>query len=275
MFVEETDTIDDLTITHQISRKFQPLLGQLANHIRAQKLNILICGAMGTGKSTVGRLLSGQYGLERTLQPYQLSPLIERRKSDKITSGSILVLPEESDAWEEKLKEIAVDRIDLVINVVSFGYHSISQTKYQNLLGYQVGMTAQEILDIYISSRIVVEIEVLQQLTPYLSTDRSKKMLMITLINKEDLWWSRSQSVMNHYEFGDYGKKIDTISSELGETNFQHEYFSASWFTENFRDSEGDIIASVCEGYDKKIQLTNSNKFLGYISDIFDTTSSK
>jgi predicted GTPase len=51
MFVEAINTIGTLANAHEIGKKSQPLLGKLIRRIRDRKLNIVICGAAGTGKS--------------------------------------------------------------------------------------------------------------------------------------------------------------------------------------------------------------------------------
>ena len=73
MFVEAINTIGTLANAYEIGKKSQPLLGKLIRRIRDRKLNIVICGSAGTGKSTLGKLLSGEFYREDTLQSYQIS----------------------------------------------------------------------------------------------------------------------------------------------------------------------------------------------------------
>jgi GTPase SAR1 family protein len=270
MFVEAINTIGTLTNAYEIGKKSQPLLGRLVRRVRDRKLNIVICGSAGTGKSTLSRLLSGNFGREDILQPYQLSPVTEESKLDSKPSGSILTLSGQSDFWGEELRKIADNQIDLVINVVSFGYHSIGRIEYQNLLGYQMGMTAREMLDVHINDKKVVELELLNKITPYLSIASKKKILMITLVTKQDLWWPDRQAIKNHYEVGQYNEVIKAVQNKLGQPHFRHEYFSASLLTENFGDGRGEIMAPVSEGYDQKIQLNNWDSFLSYVCDVLE-----
>jgi ABC-type molybdenum transport system ATPase subunit/photorepair protein PhrA len=71
MFVEAINTIGTLANAYEIGRKSQPLLGKLIRRIRDRKLNIVICGAAGTGKSTLGKLLSGEFYREDILHKRQ------------------------------------------------------------------------------------------------------------------------------------------------------------------------------------------------------------
>jgi ATPase subunit of ABC transporter with duplicated ATPase domains len=110
MFVETINTLGTLTNAYDIGKKSQPLLGKLVRRIREQKLNIVICGDGGTGKSTLGRLLSGEFGRQDILQPYQISFRSEKLELDSKTSTSVLVLPGQSEFWGEELKKIANNR---------------------------------------------------------------------------------------------------------------------------------------------------------------------
>jgi GTPase SAR1 family protein len=271
MFIEAVNTLNAATKAYEYGKKSQPLLGKLVRRIRDQKLNIVICGAGGTGKSTLGRLLSGEFGRQDILQPYQISFRSEKLELDSETSTSVLVLPGQSEFWGEELKKIANNRVDLLINVVSYGYHSImGQFDYQSILGYKQGMTPREVIFSHIEGKQPIETELLHQLKPHLSIANKKKVLMITLVTKQDLWWLNRQEVKKHYEIGEYNNIVQEIRGQLGQSNFSHAYFSASLLTENFRDVNGEIMAPVSEGYDQKTQLINFDQLLYFIENNLD-----
>jgi hypothetical protein len=270
MFVETINTIGTLSNAYEIGKKSQPLLGKLVRLVRDRKLNIVVCGAGGTGKSTLGKLLSGAFGREDILQPYQVSYRDEKLTLDSKTSGSILVLPGQDRFWGEELKKIANNQVDLLINVVSYGYHSIGPIEYQNLLGYQPGMTPREAIIPHRQGKLAIELELLRKLTPHLSIASKRKILMITLVTKQDLWWMNRNEVKKYYEQDDYAQIIQEVQRTLNPVNFSHEYFSASLLTENFGDDRGNILAPVAEGYDQKIQVVNFDRLLYYIESNLD-----
>ncbi len=270
MFVETINTIGTLSNAYEIGKKSQPLLGKIVRLVRDRKLNIVVCGAGGTGKSTLGKLLSGAFGREDILQPYQISYRTEELTLDSKTASSILVLPGQDRFWGEELKKIANNQVDLLINVVSYGYHSIGPIEYQNLLGYQPGMTPREAIVPHRQGKLAIEIELLRKLTPYLSIASKRKILMITLVTKQDLWWIDRNEVKSYYEQGDYAQIIQEVQRTLSPVNFSHEYFSASLLTENFGDDRGNILAPVAEGYDQKIQVVNFDRLLYYIESNLD-----
>ncbi len=270
MFVEAINTIGTLANAYEIGKKSQPLLGRLIRRIRDQKLNIVICGAAGTGKSTLGKLLSGEFGREDILQPYQISLRTEKLELDSRTPSSIMVLPGQPGAWNQSLREIANNQVNLIINVVSYGYHSISQTDYQNFPSYQPGATLKEFINPYLDAKRRLEIDLLNHLTPHLSVAGNSKIVMMTLVTKQDLWWPIRHQIRSHYQAEDYQKSIENIQNTLGRLNFVHEYISASLLTENFAVSNGEILAAVSKGYDQRIQLINFDKIIQFIENSFE-----
>jgi hypothetical protein len=270
MFVETINTISTLGNAYDIGKKSLPFLGKLVRRIRDRQLRIMICGAGGTGKSTLGKLLSGEFGQEDILQPYQVSYRTEELTLDSRTAGAIFVLPGQSRFWAEELRKISGGQVDLLINVVAAGHHSIGQIDYRDLLGYQAGMTPREMMVSYRQERQGIELELLRLLVPHLSIAGQQKVQMITLVTKQDLWWSDRQQVREFYESGTYNQGILEIQKCLGENNFSHGYFSAALLTENLTDSAGVMLAPVTEGYDQKIQVINFNNFLNYVKDILD-----
>jgi hypothetical protein len=268
MFVETINTIGTLSNAYEIGKRTQPFLSRMVRLIRDKKLNIVICGAGGTGKSTLGKLLSGEFGREDILQPYQVSVRTEKLELDSPTTGLISVIPGQPEIsdWSQALREIANNQVNLVINVVAYGYHSIGQVGYQNLSSYQPGSTKQEFINNYLKIKQKEEITLLNQLIPHLLVAGKSKVVMMTLVTKQDLWWLDRHRVREYYEGGIYDQSIQGIQNQLGKFNFIHEYISASLLTENF-GVEGEILAPVAAGYDQKIQLINFDKVLEFIEN--------
>jgi GTPase SAR1 family protein len=266
MFVEAINTIGTLANAYEIGKKSQPLLGKLIRRIRDRKLNIVICGAAGTGKSTLGKLLSGEFDREDILQSYQISLRTEELELDSKTPSSILVLPGQSTFWNEALRKIANNQVNLIINIVAYGYQS-GLTDYQNLPSYQQGATPEEFLEAYTKDKRRLEIDLLDQLIPHLKVASNSKIVMMTLVTKQDLWWQNRHLVRDYYQLGIYSESIQQIQNTLGQANFIHDYISASLLTENFALGNGGILAPVAEGYDQKIQLVNFDRVLQFIEN--------
>jgi NADH:ubiquinone oxidoreductase subunit 3 (subunit A) len=134
------------------------------------------------------------------------------------------------------------------------------------LPSYQPGITKQEFINNYLKVRQKEEITLLNQLIPHLSVAGKSKVVMMTLVTKQDLWWLDRHRVREYYEGGIYDQSIQGIQNQLGKFNFIHKYISASLLTENF-GVEGEILAPVAAGYDQKIQLINFDKVLEFIEN--------
>jgi hypothetical protein len=272
MFVEAINTASTVVSSYELSKKAVPLFSSIVRRIKNGKLNIVIAGAGGTGKSTLGKILAGDFGLENILQPYQVSNRTEEFQLDSKIPSSILVLPGQSRSWNEELRKIANSQVDLIINVVSYGYHSFARSgyvSYQNHPTYQSGMTIEQFVNTYTAKQRLTELDLLKKIAHYLSLAHKKKVVLITLVTKQDLWWNNRYQVRDYYQQGDYNLNIQDIEAQLGRNNFIHEYISLSLVTENFRSGDGEILVPVAEGYEQKIQVENLYQLLNFIKNNF------
>lgn len=276
MFVDPINTASTIVSSYELSKKAIPLFSSIVRRIRNGKLNIVIFGAGGTGKSTLGKILAGEFGLDNILQPYQISVRSEQLQLDSKIPSSILVVPGQSgfiNQWDEPLRQIANSQIDLIINVVSYGYHSFTKSGYSTYRShphYQTGMTADNFVAIYSQNNRDIEMELINKLAPALSLVHQKKTVMITLVTKQDLWWSNRVGVSDYYQSGDYDRVIKVVEQKLGSNNFVHQYISLALVTENFRVSDSEILIPVAEGYEQKIQVVNYYQLLEFLESTFD-----
>ncbi len=130
-------------------------------------------------------------------------------------------------------------------------------------------MTIEHFVSTYTEKQRITEIDLLKTLAHSLLLADKKKVIFITLVTKQDLWWNNRYSVQNCYQQGDYNRKIQEIEAQLGKNNFVHEYISLSLVTENFRSGNGEILAPVVEGYEQKIQVENLYQLLHFIENNF------
>src|SRR3546814_13014133 len=84
-------------------------------------------------------------------------------------------------------------------------------------------MSNSEFLFAYSNNRRETEIEFLNKLLHGLIA-ASNKFWMITLVNKQDLWWDRRDEVHRHYNNGQYRDIIEEFTNKKGSINFQHEF---------------------------------------------------
>jgi hypothetical protein len=246
----------------------------LFKRIKDGELAIAIFGAGGTGKSTLGKYLSGTLENSQLSSGYQESISIEKYTLDSNVIGSVIVVPGQErrreNSWDDLLRTISQGKISLIINVVSWGYHFFGAFSYQQSPLYQSGMTVLEFLEIYTEEYRQEELQVLTKIAPHLSVADSKKrkILFITLVTKQDLWWNDRLKIQDYYQKGEYENQIQAIRNKLGSSNFIHEYCSASLVLENFISGTNELLLPTTQGYDERLKFSNLRNFLNVIESL-------
>ena len=272
MFVETLEVLSTATSTIELSEKLIPTFKKIFSLIKNGELRIAIFGAGGTGKTTLGKLLSGKFELSSFLPTYQESITIEQYKLDSNVFGSVIIAPGQErrqDSWDDLLRAISGGKIRLIINVVSWGYHSLGEEiSYKGHHLYQSGMTSDQFVQEYTRDCQNKELEILRKIEPHISIADQKKTVLITLVSKQDIWWNNREQVKQYYINGDYDKLVQEIRRKKGSVNFIHEYQSASLVLENFISGAGELLSPTTEGYDQRLKFANFKNFLGTIEAI-------
>jgi hypothetical protein len=272
MFVETIGAIGTGVGVIEISEKLFPTFKRIFNLLKNGELKIAIFGAGGTGKSTLGKLLSGEFELSGLLQTYQESISIEQYKLESNKIGSVIVAPGQKrreDTWDDLLRTLVGGKIKLIIHVVSWGYHSFGEFSYTQHRLYQSGMTLEEFLREYAAVCRNRELDVLRRIEPHLSIADQRKTIVITLVTKQDLWWNNRLEVNKHYVEGTYEQLIQNIRNKRGANNFIHEYRSTSLVMENFLSGDNELLIPTTQGYDQRLKVANFRYFLNAIKSLF------
>ena len=280
MFIETLEAISTAVSVAELSDKTFPTFKRLFKRIKDGELAIAIFGAGGTGKSTLGKYLSGTLENNQLSSGYQESISIEKYNLESNVIGSVIVVPGQErrqDSWDDLLRTISQGKISLIINVVSWGYHSFGELSYQQSSLYKSGITNQEFLEVYTEEHRQEELQALTKITPHLSIADSKKrkILFITLVTKQDLWWNERSKIQDYYQKGEYENKIQTIRNKLGSSNFIHEYCSASLVLENFISGENELLVPTTQGYDERLKFANLRNFLNVIESLCEISLKK
>lgn len=277
MFVETIEAISTGVGVIEISEKLFPTFKRIFNLLKNGELKIAIFGAGGTGKSTLGKLLSGEFELSGLLQTYQESISIEQYKLESNKIGSVRVAPGQKrreDTWDDLLRTLVGGKIKLIIHVVSWGYHSFGEFSYTQHRLYQSGMTLEEFLREYAAVCRNRELDVLRRIEPHLSIADQRKTIVITLVTKQDLWWNNRLEVNKHYVEGTYEQLIQNIRNQRGANNFIHEYRSTSLVMENFLSGDNELLIPTTQGYDQRLKVANFRYFLNAIKSLFQISLS-
>jgi GTPase SAR1 family protein len=279
MFVETIEAISTGVSVFEISEKLFPVAKKVFNLLKNGELKIAIFGAGGTGKTTLGKMLSGEFELSNLFAPYQESYKTENYKLDGDVIGSVIVAAGQArreQTWDDFLRSLVGGKIKLIIHVVSWGYHSIGEASYagessykQHVL-YKNGMNSDDFIEAYAKDCRSRELDVLRKIVPHLSIADQRKTVLITLVTKQDLWWQDRWKAKEYYTEGVYEELIQDIRNKLDSTNFIHEYCSASLVMENLISGANELLIPTAQGYDQRLKFANFRNFLNNIETLFN-----
>ncbi|MCG3148536.1 MAG: hypothetical protein PCFJNLEI_01980 [Verrucomicrobiae bacterium] len=242
---------------------------RLLYFVQHGSLVIPMFGAGGVGKSTMSRIIAGENPLS-LLAPYDESMRVESVALTGNIPGRILVAPGQEARidrhWPELLEQLNKRKAVGLLNIVSYGYHSSSLESIHDYDVYKEGMSTPDFVRAYLEHRRKREVALLRELVVGLSGIR-KPLWMMTVVNKQDLWWSNRDSVRKYYIEGEYSHLLDELTAKVGARNFQHEYLPASLTLGNFRTPAGEILAETCAGYD---QLTHLRYYENLLNKVYE-----
>ena len=94
-----------------------------------------------------------------------------------------------------------------------------------------------------------------------------KKLWLLTLVGKQDLWAKNTASVERFYREGGFDDIIQSIKASQVNELFRHELAFASLVISNFMSSRGDLIAMNQAGYDHAQQVRSLRRLF----ELFDS----
>jgi hypothetical protein len=109
-------------------------------------------------------MLANKTSTNSVVTPYQESTSVDRINLESIP-GSVIVVPGQEPRqhkWDEVFSEIIDGQINLIINVVSYGYYSFEGASYQDHFLFQTGMSERDFAIAYTENRRIREIEAFQ-----------------------------------------------------------------------------------------------------------------
>ncbi len=213
---------------------------------------ILILGPGGAGKTTLGKILAGEYDwLWDAPGAYEESVAIERYALTDAPEIEVVVPPGQEHrreaSWADLHADLSAGKFRGVILLAAYGYHTLGQIRYRDHRLYEGNKG--RFLQRYLADRRDQELTVLRQLAPHLKANR-KKLWLLSLVAKQDLWWRESERVQRHYRDGDYGGELAGILARSGQRNFRYEFVFACLVISNFTTSLGENLQKNSQGYD-------------------------
>ena len=220
--------------------------------------DILILGAGGVGKTTLGGFLSGQFDLlSRPPGEYQESLEIEKftitGTLESKTSAEVVIPPGQEHrrpgTWTELFSDLAAGKFRGVILISAHGYHAMGKISYKKHPLYQQNRGKKKFLAAFLHDRRLEELAVLRQIAPHLMAS-SQKLWFLSLVAKQDLWWAKQADVKAAYEQGPYGGEIQKILAQRGPKDFRHEFVYASLVIGNFVTGMNELLQPNTAGFD-------------------------
>jgi hypothetical protein len=216
------------------------------------KVVLPIFGSGGVGKSTAAKVLAGQSAYDAH-GPYSESWWVESVPLQGDIPGELRVAPGQlariERHWPDLFKSVVTGKALGLVNIVAYGYHSLELPSFRDHDLAQPGEGILEFASRYCAQRRDLELQLLDQLIDGLSA-ATTPIWMVTLVNKQDLWWEQRDQVRRHYEQGDYATRLERLSNRLGAASFQHEFMPVSLAISNLTSATGEIIAATRQGYD-------------------------
>jgi hypothetical protein len=259
MFKDTIEVVSTGLSIYELVNKSRPSLQRIVKRLRGGEAKIVVFGAGGTGKTTLGKMLAGESD-PSILADYEESRTTEKFNFKREQSGIIIIPPGQGrrdDEWLAAFRQVSDGKFRIIINVVSYGYHSLREISYVSDALYQQGMTVEEFVEIYTEKCRQKEINQLKEISTPIKMSKAVPTLMLTLVSKQDIWWQDRDIVTKHYSDSDYNSTIKEILSTRGTANFSHEYVSTSLIINGFTSGTGEPLKSIASDYSQPLQFTN------------------
>ena len=243
-----------------------------------RRSRVLVIGAGGTGKSTLARMLAGQFDWLRD-SPWHYAEDVGttrfRLKADP--AAEIVVVPGQEHrrhtSWSGVGKDIAAGHYHGVILVSAFGYHSVDRGSYKHHRLYDADRGKDAFLRTYLEAGRQDEIGCLKHLSPFIK-ECPRRLWLVSAITKQDLWRTDESGVEAWYREGEYGKLIGDVA-RAGPKTFRHEPHLLSLVIGNFVTPNGETLAKNVQGYDHRAQIESVRRLFEIIDGLRQWGSEK
>lgn len=258
---QESITVAAAAVEHH--QKLRELAQRVWKRITKGQVRVVVFGAGGSGKTTLGKFLAG----DAVSSEYRESRHMESYELEGTTPCTIWVPPGQERlrprTWTELQRYVATGSATTVLHVVCNGLIEIQPLRYVDRPEFRSGMSIAEFVEAFAKSQRDAEVRVLENLIKQLNAPH--RLSLVTVVLKQDLWWATRNDVQAHYERGAYAEQVDALRKQIGDQNFTHQLWSASLLRRNLHDGEHTRLVPVAEGYDDVLAGWHARRMLELI----------
>lgn len=232
-------------------------LMQGLKRLKTGKVSVAIFGVGGTGKSTAQLLLTE--GIDKSDKNHAYIPTVTptKKRSNDNWYVSVWDTPGQEDfrdsAWSTAFADMKSSNRIILINIVSYGYNSLAALTYSDIRRQSEKKTRDEVIRNYFRIERKKEIELVNDLVGKLREVQCK-IEILTIINKQDLWWPTRNQVRKHYMEGNYRKSLLAVGHGRPKGSFSHTVKEVCLCRMNLKTSDEIVLAETSAGYDAGIR---------------------
>jgi hypothetical protein len=220
----------------------------------------------------LGLLLSGNLDhLQHVPAKYSESLFTEKVSLKDDQQVEIVIPPGQehrrASTWTSLQTDVASGRIRGIMFVNCYGYHSLGDISYKEHRLYRSTPTQEDFLAAYLTDRREEELRVLRLLEPHIKAC-PEKLWVISVINKEDLWWDKKGHVIAHYSDGEYGNIIRSMQGHLGAARLHHEIIYLSMLIGSLTTGRQERLAANVAGFDSELQFQSIRQALNTLEAV-------